>query len=119
MAYPGKRVCQVVKLKPQHLEEYKQVHGAVWEPVLKNLTKYHIEDYSIHYCPQLDLLIANFKYLGNDWEGDCEKMRTDPGNHEWWKMTDGFQESFVAHSTGSTDPKGWWLNLEEVFRFEK
>lgn len=119
MSYPGKRICQIVKLKPEYLDEYKKVHAQVWEPVLNNLKKYRIEDYSIHYAPELNLLIANFKYLGDDWEGDGERMRNDLGNHKWWEMTDNMQESFIPGTTGSTDPKGWWLSLEEVFRFEK
>lgn len=116
--YPGKRICQIVKIKPEYLEEYKKIHKEVWPPVLFNIKKYHIEDYSIHYSPTLSLLIANFKYLGDDWERDSEAMRVDSSNHEWWKMTDAMQETLVEGSRGSTDPKGWWLNLEEVFRFE-
>jgi L-rhamnose mutarotase len=116
--HQGKRICQIVKIKPDLLDEYKKVHQNVFPPVLANLKKYHIEDYSIHYSPSFSLLIANFKYLGDDWDRDAEAMRLDSNNHEWWNLTDGMQETLVEGSTGSTDPKGWWLTLDEVFRFD-
>lgn len=116
--HSGKRICQVIKIKPEKLEEYKELHAKVWPKVLNKMRNYHIEDYSIHFLPEYSLLIANLKYTGDNWEKDAEAMRADPDNHEWWAVTDAFQESMVAESTGSTDVKGWWKNLEEVFRFE-
>lgn len=116
--HPGKRICQIIRLKPEFLAKYKECHALVWEPVAQNMTKYHIEDYSIHYSPMFNLLIANMKYTGDDWAKDSEASRTDPGNFEWWAMTDGMQETLVEGSTGSRDPKGWWLDLEEVFRHD-
>jgi L-rhamnose mutarotase len=116
--HPGKRICQIIRLKPEYLEKYKECHAAIWEPVAANMSKYHFEDYSIHYAPQFGILIANMKYTGDDWERDSNLSREDPGNFEWWKMTDEMQESLVEGSTGSRDERGWWLDLEEVFRFD-
>jgi L-rhamnose mutarotase len=47
-----------------------------------------------------------------------ERMRANPEVRKWWEMTDGMQQTLVDGSKGSTDPKGWWKNLEEVFRCE-
>lgn len=116
--YPGKRICQIVKVKPERLDEYIKVHGQVPEPVVANLRKYNIEDYSIHYSPKFNLLIANMKYLGDDFERDGELMRQEPENKKWWDLTDGMQETLVEGTTGSADPAGWWVPLEEVFRFD-
>ncbi|KAA8916755.1 hypothetical protein TRICI_001111 [Trichomonascus ciferrii] len=116
--HPGKRICQIVKVRPEKLEEYIKVHGQVPEPVLSNLRKYNIEDYSIHYSPQFNLLISNMKYLGDDFERDGELMRNEPENKKWWDLTDGMQETMVEGTTGSADPKGWWTPLQEVFRFD-
>lgn len=116
--HPGKRICQIIKVKPEALEEYKRLHANAWPSVLEKMRKYHIEDYSIHLIAEQNLLVANFKYTGSNWEKDSEDMRNDPDNHKWWKVTDALQESLVEESTGSTDKKGWWKNLEEVFRFD-
>ncbi|KAG9080763.1 hypothetical protein FRC06_006192, partial [Ceratobasidium sp. 370] len=76
--YPGKRFCQVIAVKKEALEEYKQagIHASVWPTVLETLRKSHIVDYSIHLLPSppvaltngpslelAGLLIATFKYI--------------------------------------------------------
>lgn len=45
-----------------------------------------------------------------------EMMRDNPKVREWWKMTDGWQESLVegAKDSESGEPS-WWQPLEEVF----
>ncbi|KAF8914764.1 rhamnose mutarotase [Mucidula mucida] len=112
------RICQIIKLKPSAVAEYKECHAAVWPGVLVALERAHIVDYSINYYPPLDLLIATMKYTGTDYEGDMAKVAEDPETQRWWKMTDGMQESFVDGATGSGGEIPWWANVEEVFRFE-
>ncbi|KAK9454607.1 rhamnose mutarotase [Dipodascopsis uninucleata] len=116
--YPGKRICQIIKVKSEALQEYKDIHKNVWPEVLESLKDQNIVDYSIHYDPIHSLLIATFKYIGNDWETDSKKGSLNEPTRRWWKLTDSMQETLVEGSTGSTDPKGWWYNLEEVFRFD-
>ncbi|KAL2813708.1 hypothetical protein BJX63DRAFT_212906 [Aspergillus granulosus] len=60
-------------------------------------------------------LFATFKYVGDDYEGDMEKMRANPKVREWWAMTDGMQESPIPGAVGSAEGPGWWKVLEEVF----
>ncbi|KAI0324691.1 rhamnose mutarotase [Cubamyces sp. BRFM 1775] len=113
-----KRVCQIIKLKPEHEAEYKAIHANVWPGVLAALARHHIADYSIHYYPPLRLLIANFKYTGADFDADMRGIAADPETRRWWELTDGMQESFVEGATGSGGAVPWWQDLEEVFRFE-
>lgn len=40
----GRRIAQIVKLKPEFLEEYKKVHAHVWPEVLKQIKQCNIED---------------------------------------------------------------------------
>jgi hypothetical protein len=40
----GRRIAQIVKLKPEHVEEYKAVHARVWPEVLKQIKDSNIED---------------------------------------------------------------------------
>jgi hypothetical protein len=42
--HPGRRYAQIVKLKPEHVDEYKKVHAAVWPEVLKQIKDCKIED---------------------------------------------------------------------------
>ncbi|KAI0848232.1 rhamnose mutarotase [Daldinia vernicosa] len=114
----ARRIAQIVKLKPEFIEKYKEVHAAVWPEVLEQIKACNIEDYSIFHDPGTGILFASFKYVGNDYAGDMARMRENPKVREWWAMTDGFQESFVpgAHSSESGPP--WWREVEEVFYLE-
>ncbi|KAK7688978.1 hypothetical protein QCA50_007669 [Cerrena zonata] len=114
----SKRICQIIKLKPEAEAEYRAIHAAVWPSVLAALERHHIIDYSIHYFPPLQLLIANFKYDGADYDKDMQGIAEDPETQRWWKVTDGMQASFNEGATGSGQDVPWWTELEEVFRFE-
>jgi L-rhamnose mutarotase len=46
------------------------------------------------------------------------KMRKNEKVREWWRMTDGYQESLVPGSVSSeAGEPSWWKGLEEVFYF--
>ncbi|KIM57096.1 hypothetical protein SCLCIDRAFT_131372 [Scleroderma citrinum Foug A] len=114
----AKRICQIIKLKREYEEEYKQLHANVWPGVLAALARHNISDYSINHYPPLQLLIATFKYTGDDFEMDMEAMKEDEETQRWWKVTDEMQESFNEGATGSGKEIPWWTDVEEVFRFE-
>ena len=44
LKYQGKRIAQIVKLKKEHVEEYKEYHAKVWPEVLKQIKDSNIED---------------------------------------------------------------------------
>jgi len=112
----GRRIAQIVKLKPEFVDKYKEVHAKVWPEVLKQIKDSNIEDYSIFHDPETNILFASFKYVGYNWAGDMERMRENPKVQEWWKMTDSFQESFVPGAKSSHDGEpAWWKGVEEVF----
>ncbi|KAG1856682.1 hypothetical protein DFJ58DRAFT_913638 [Suillus subalutaceus] len=46
-----------------------------------------------HY-PPLNLLIANFKYTGSDFEKNMKAIGDEEETQRWWKLTDGMQEIF-------------------------
>ena len=111
-----RRISQIVRLKRESLQAYKDCHAAVWPGVLKQIKDCNISDYSIFLDEQSMTLFATMKYTGSDFEADMEKMKANPEVRRWWQMTDGMQETLVEGSQGSTDSKGWWKGLEEVFR---
>lgn len=113
---PGRRVAQIVKLKPEYVAKYKACHAAVWPEVLKQIKACNIRDYSIYHDAETGILFATFKYVGYDYAGDMEHMRENPKVREWWAMTDSYQESMVpgAKSSESGEPS-WWKGVEEVF----
>ncbi|KAK4544038.1 hypothetical protein LTR36_004536 [Oleoguttula mirabilis] len=113
-----RRIAQIVRLKRDSLQAYKDCHAAVWPAVLEQIRDCNISDYSIFLDEQSMTLFASMKYTGSDFDGDMEKMKANPEVQRWWQKTDDMQETLVDGSEGSMDPKGWWVSLEEVFRVE-
>ncbi|CDO68914.1 hypothetical protein BN946_scf185000.g57 [Trametes cinnabarina] len=113
-----KRICQLIKLKHEHEQEYLALHRDVWPGVLAALARHHIADYSIFYHAPLHLLIATFKYTGADYAADMRGVAADPETQRWWKLTDDMQESLVEGAAGSGGEVPWWQDVPEVFRFE-
>jgi len=114
LKHQGRRVAQIIKLKPEYVEKYKECHTKVWPEVLKQIKECNIEDYSIFHDPGTNLLFASFKYVGYNWAGDMEKMRENPKVQEWWRMTDSYQESLIEGAKSSQEGE-WWKGLQEVF----
>jgi L-rhamnose mutarotase len=98
----------VIKLKPEKLEEYKQMHAQVWPDVLKMIRECNIRNYSIYYRD--GFLFSYFEYCGDDFAADMKKMAADPQTQAWWKLTDPCQEPLETCQQGE-----WWAEMDELF----
>lgn len=103
-----KRYGQIIELKKEKLERYKELHAAAWPDVLKMITECNIRNYSIFY--KMGFLFAYFEYVGNDYDADMAKMAADPTTQEWWKECMPCQKPIEEAEEGD-----WWVNMEEVF----
>jgi len=107
------RYGMVIRVKPEKLEYYKQLHANPWEGVLKQITEANIRNYSI-FLKQLDddrwYLFSYFEYVGDDFEADMAKMKLDEETVRWWKETDPCQEPLARRAEGE-----WWSAMESVF----
>ena len=106
-----RRVAQVIRLRPEHHDEYIRYHQQVWPTVLATIEVCGIRNYSIFLHG--DLLFACFEYHGTDYEADMRRMAADPETQRWWSIMDPMQEP-LAGSTESVR----WTPLLEVFRFD-
>lgn len=102
------RFGQVIRLKPDALEKYRDVHRHVWPEVAAMIAACNICNYSIF--QREGYLFAYFEYSGTDFAGDMAKMARDPRTKEWWAITDPLQEPVESHG-----PDEWWVTMEEVF----
>jgi L-rhamnose mutarotase len=100
-----KRFGQTARLKPDKIEEYRQLHASVWPEVLDTITACHIGNYSIF--QQDDLLFAYFEYHGNDYDADMRAMAEDPVTQRWWKLT---KPCFLHHSI-----QEYYTEMPEIF----
>ncbi len=103
-----RRFGQVIKVKPEKLEYYRELHAHPWPSVIKKIKECNIRNYSI-FLLNNEMLFAYFEYIGKDFEADMAKMATDEETQRWWKETDPCQETL------GINPREWWHNMEEVF----
>ena len=104
------RYASVIRLKPEHREEYLRIHRDVWPSVEDMIVRANIRNYSIFLHG--DLLFAYLEYVGDDYEADMAAMAADPESQRWWKITDPMQESL-------TEGEGpWWTPIPEVYHID-
>ncbi|WP_406102339.1 L-rhamnose mutarotase [Streptomyces sp. NBC_01003] len=106
-----KRMAQVIRVRPEKLAVYRELHRDVPQPVLDRLRRSHIANYSIHLLG--DRLFSYFEYHGDDLEADLRAMADDEATQAWWALTDPCQEPVEEAAPGE-----WWTNLEQVFLME-
>ena len=103
-----RRYGSIIKVKPEKLNLYRELHSAVWPAVLDRIRKCNIRNYTIFYKD--GFLFSYFEYIGEDYEADMDAMAADPETRRWWKLTDPCQEPVQTAREGE-----WWAPLEEVF----
>ena len=103
-----KRYGSVIKVVPEKLEEYRQLHAAVWPGVLEMIQKCNIRNYSIYYKD--GYLFSYFEYYGDDYAADMAMMAADPETQRWWSVCEPCQQPLDTRAPGE-----WWAVMEEVF----
>ena len=106
-----KRYGWVIKVKPEKLEEYKELHANPWPGVDGMLKKCNIQNYSIYYRD--GLLFSYLEYTGENFDADMKMMAADSTTQEWWKLTDPCQEPVESAGEGV-----WWADMEEVYHLD-
>lgn len=103
-----RRFGQVVRVRPDRIDEYERLHAAPWPGVVAAISAANIRNYSIY--RHGELLFAYFEYDGEDFAADMKTMAADPVVQEWWARTDAMQEPLQERAPGD-----WWLTIPEIF----
>ena len=106
-----KRYGMVIGIQPEKIQEYKELHTAVWPDVLKMISACNIRNYSIYLKD--NFLFSYFEYVGEDFDADMAKMAADPITRKWWDVCEPCQKPLSSRSEGE-----WWANMEEVFHLD-
>lgn len=99
---------QVIRVRPEKLEEYIAYHARVWPEVLDTIRNCQIRNYSIYHKD--GFLFAYFEYVGEDFAADMQKMAADPKTQEWWAIMGPLQQPLESRAEGE-----WWAEMREVF----
>ena len=105
-----KRMCRVIKIKPEIIPEYRRIHAAVWPEILEAIAKSNVKNYTIFLRESENLLISYWEYHGSNYAKDMDDIKKAPHMQEWWNMTDPMQTPLKSRGTDE-----WWAGAEEVF----
>ena len=106
-----KRFGSVIKLRPEHQEEYLRLHSDAWPGVIEQITKSGITNYSIFLRD--GYLFSYFEYVGADLDADMAAMAADPETQQWWDVCKPMQERVA-----SAGPDEHWADMAEVFHLD-
>lgn len=102
-----KRICFVLQVKPERLEEYKERHRAVWPEMLSALRETGWQNYSLFLRPD-GMLVG---YLETE---DFERARAGMAKREVNDRWQREMKDFFVQPKGLTPDKAM-EPLEEVF----
>lgn len=118
-AQPGRHVQRfgsVIGVRPEKVQEYRNLHAKVWPGVLHRLRECNIRNYSIYFKetePGKYYLFSYYEYTGTDFAKDAAALAADPEIQAWWKLTGPCQIPVPLHKAGEN-----WAEMEEVFHME-
>ena len=104
-----RRVCFTLQVKPEHLDEYRRRHAAVWPEMLAALRAAGWHDYSL-FLRGDGLLVGYF--LTEDLEAAQEAMAATDVNRRW-------QAEMAPFFADQADGLRGIHVLEEVFNLEE
>ena len=103
-----KRFGQMIKIKPEGLEEYKKWHANPLPGVNEIIKECNIRNYSIY--SRGDYLFAYMEYVGEDYEGDMAKMAASPITQQWWDLVKPLMQPLDDRKEGE-----FWSDMEEIY----
>ena len=103
-----RRFGQLINVRPESIDEYERLHASPWPPVLEQIRRSNIRNYTIF--REGTQLFAYFEYVGDDFVADMAAMAADPETQRWWALTDAMQEPLPDREPGT-----WWKTLREIF----
>ena len=99
---------QIIGLKPDKLDEYREYHSDAWPGVLEKIRECNIRNYSIFHKD--GYLFAYFEYIGDDYESDMKALNADERCQKWEEVCRACHEPLETRAEGE-----WWAHMEEVF----
>ena len=109
----ARRMGIVIGVKPEKVQEYKELHAAVWPEVLAQIKECGISNYTIFLREPENLLFACWEYSGSDFAADIAKMSAHQPTRRSWEVTGLCQVPLTSRQPGEH-----WAIMEEVFHLD-
>lgn len=104
------RICFLLKVRPERMDEYKQRHAEVWPEMLDALRQSGWGNYSL-FLNKDGLLIGYLET--DDFDRACAAMKAHPVNGRWQAEMGPFFEHL-----GNRAPDDGLLPVPEVFHLD-
>jgi L-rhamnose mutarotase len=105
----NERHALVVGVRPEHREEYLDLHRAVWPQVEATLRACNVTNYTIFVFGEI--LFAYYEYAGENHDADMARIGEDPVTREWWTKTDPCQVRIAEER----EPGSLWQPIDEIW----
>ena len=105
------RYASVLRMPPENLARYSELHAAVWPRILAKITECNIRNYSIYH--RGGWLFSYYEYVGQDYDADMALMAADPLTQEWWDVCKPLQQPLEDRADGE-----WWASMDELFHLD-
>lgn len=108
-----RRMGMMIRIRPEKISEYKELHANAWPEILDMISKCNIRNYTIFLREPENLLFGCWEYHGNNFDADTEQMNADAATKRWWALTDPCQQPLESRKEGEQ-----WAMMEEVFHHD-
>ena len=106
-----RRFGEMIKIKPEGLEQYKAYHANPLPGVNEMIKACHLKNYSIY--QRGDYMFSYYEYDGDDFEADMAKMAADPATQHWWSLVKPLMEPLEDRKEGE-----FWSGMEEIYHLD-
>ncbi len=107
------RMGMVISVRPEKLEEYKQLHAEHWPEMDQALSDANIRNYSIYLREPEMLLFGYWEYTGTDYAADMRVLGEKSITKRWLALTDPCQAPLKSATEGE-----WWSMLPEIYHLD-
>jgi len=107
-----KRVGFQLRVAPEHIEEYKRRHAAVWPDMREALSRTGWHNYSIFIRP--DGLLFGYVEVPDSLAAAQDGMSHEEVNERW----QSWMADLLADNADGTPPDQMMVELEEIFHLD-
>ena len=104
-----KRIGMVIKLRPEHLDRYLELHSDTYPGVRDLLIRYHLENFSIflHRISDDYFEFGYYEYTGTDFASDMAALAAEERNIEWLRICDPMQMPLEGQNG--------WATMQQIY----
>lgn len=106
-----RRFGEIIKIKPEELEEYKFHHAHPLPGVNEIIKDCNLSNYSIY--QRGEYMFTYYEYIGNNYEADMAKLEANPITQKWWDLVKPLMQPLE-----DKEDHEFWSSMEEIYHLD-